>query len=220
MIAPSNTHRNVRLLAWLNFWSGFRLYAPIAILYFSQVAGSYAAGMSVYSVGMLAQSLFEVPTGVISDRVGRRQTVIYGAIADICSLVGYALGGSVPGGSYLILLIGAVFEGLARAFYSGNNDALLYDSLVEHRLTESQRHSTENEQMSAPVSDEDAETRGAYQEFLGKTASAVQIALGISSIIGSLIAALSFSLAMWLSVIPMVLAFLMSLRFSEPRISS
>ncbi|MBZ0282671.1 MAG: hypothetical protein K8L97_18160 [Anaerolineae bacterium] len=111
--------RNLRLLAWFNFWGDFRLYAPIAILYFAQVSGSYALGMSVYSVAMLSQSILEVPTGILSDMVGRKKTVVFGAVAGVLSLTFYAIGGT-----YLALVVGAIFEGLGRAFYSGNNDAL------------------------------------------------------------------------------------------------
>src|SRR6266542_3847501 len=118
--------RNLHLLGWFNFWADFRPYGPIAILYYSQVTGSYAHGMSIFSVAMLAQSLFELPTGVLSDMVGRKRTVVYGAVAGVFALIFYAIGGT-----YLALLTGAIFEGVGRAFYSGNNDALLYDTLAE-----------------------------------------------------------------------------------------
>ncbi len=180
--------RNIRLLGWFNFWADFRPYGPIAILYYSQVSGSYALGMSIYSMVMLAQSLFEVPTGVLSDRVGRKKTVVYGAVAGVFALTFYAIGGT-----YLALLIGAIFEGLGRAFYSGNNDALLYDSLAE------------------------MEQRGSYREFLGRTSSMYQLALAISALIGSFIAAISFQVVMWVSVVPMMLALVVSLRLIEPR---
>lgn len=181
--------RNIRLLGWFNFWTDFRLYAPVAILYFSEVSGSYALGMSVYSVVMLAQSLFEVPTGVFSDMIGRKKTVVAGAIAAVLSLTFYAIGGT-----YLALIVGAIFEGLARSFYSGNNDALLHDTLAE------------------------IDQREAFQEYLGKTSSMYQTALAISAVIGSIIAAISFQLVFWLSVIPPVLALIVSLRLTEPRV--
>jgi hypothetical protein len=180
--------RNIRLLSWFNFWSGFRPYTPIAILYFSQVSGSYALGMSVYSITMLAQSAFEVPTGILSDMVGRKRTVVYGAIAAVLSLIFYAIGGTYPA-----LVIGGIFEGLARSFTSGNNDALLYDTLAEMGQRE------------------------AFQEYLGKTLSMVQTALAISGVVGSLIAAISFQIVLWLSVIPMVLALFISFRMVEPQ---
>jgi MFS family permease len=183
--------RNVRLLGWFNFWADFRPYAPIAILYFAQVSGSYALGMSVYSVATLSQSFFEVPTGLFSDLIGRKRTVVCGAVASTLSLVMYSIGGT-----YLALLIGAAFEGLARAFYSGNNEALLYDTLAESGQSD------------------------AYQEHLGKTSARDQFALAISAVIGSLFAVISFQIVLWISVIPMGLALLVSLFFTEPRAHS
>ncbi|MBI1259444.1 MAG: MFS transporter [Chloroflexi bacterium] len=181
--------RNIRWLSWFNFWVEFRPYAPIAILYFAQVSGSYAMGMSVFSAATLAQFCFEVPTGILSDRVGRKLTVVYGAVAGVLALVCHAIGGT-----YWALLAGAIFEGLSRSFYSGNNEALLYDTLAE------------------------MEQRDTYQEFLGKTSSMYQLALALSALLGSLTAAISFQVVMWLSVVPMGLALLASLRLVEPRI--
>lgn len=180
---------NVHRLSWFNFWTDFRPYAPIAILYFADVSGSYALGMSVYSVTMLAQSIFEVPTGILSDRLGRRGTVIAGAVAAVAAITAYAIGGT-----YLALLAGAICEGIARAFYSGNNEALLYDTLAE------------------------LDQRDSFQEALGKTSSMYQFALAVSAVLGSVIAAVSFPLVMWLSVIPTLLALIVSLRLVEPRV--
>ena len=57
----------------------------------------------------------------------------------------------------------------------------------------------------------------AYQEYLGKTSSAYQFALAISAVIGSILAAISFGLVMWVSVIPRVLLVGLSTRFVEPK---
>ena len=121
-------HSNIRILKWFNFFTDFKLYAPIAILYFAQVSGSFALGMSVFAISTIASAIFEVPTGIYSDFIGRRRTVIWGAFFAVLFAIFYAIGQS-----YWFLVIGAVFEGLSQAFYSGNNDALLYDSLYEQK---------------------------------------------------------------------------------------
>jgi MFS family permease len=180
--------RNIRLLAWFSFWGDFRPYAPIAILYFAQISGSYALGMSIFAATRLAQSVLEVPTGIYSDKIGRKKTLVFGAVAGVFSLIFYAIGGT-----YLALLTGAIFEGLGRAFFSGNNEALLHDTLAEMGQRER------------------------YAEYLGKTSSMYQVALAISALIGSLIAAFSFQVVLWLSVIPMVLALAVSLLLIEPQ---
>lgn len=178
--------RNLSLIAWFNFWADFRPYGPIAILYFSDVSGSYALGMSIFSAAMLAQALFEVPTGIFSDRIGRKKTVVYGAVAGVLALMCYAVGGT-----YGWLLAGAIFEGLGRAFYSGNNDALLYDTLAE------------------------MDKRELFQQYLGRTSSMYQFALAISALLGSALVTISFQVVMWVSVVPMALV--VSLLLVEPR---
>ena len=117
---------NIKIFTWFNFFTDFKLYAPVAIIYFSHVSGSFALGMSVFSIAMISSALFEIPTGVFSDRIGRRKTMILGATAAVLSAIFYAIGLS-----FWILAVGAVFEGLSRSFYSGNNDALLHDTLAE-----------------------------------------------------------------------------------------
>lgn len=179
--------KNIRLLAWFNFFVDFTLYAPIAIIYFSSVAGSYSLGLAVFSVEMFTASLFEIPTGVLSDYVGRRKTILFGALAGLTAGICYAVGLN-----FWVLVIGSVFAGLARAFYSGNNDAFLHDTLKDHG----------------------AETEYAY--YSGKTESMFQMALAVSAIIGGVIAHWSFSLLMWVSVIPRVAGIIVAYNLKEP----
>lgn len=182
---------NIKIFTWFNFFTDFKLYAPVAIIYFSLVSGSFALGMSVFSIAMISSALFEIPTGVFSDRMGRRKTMILGAAAAVLSAVFYAVGLS-----FWILAVGAIFEGLSRSFYSGNNDALLHDTLAE----------TEKEH--------------AYAEFLGKTSSMFQVALAVSAVLGGILASWSFALIMWLSVIPQLICMVLGFKIREPKVHS
>lgn len=182
------THRNITILKWFNFFIDFRLYAPIAILYFTKVTGSFALGMSIFSITMIASALFELPTGVFSDRIGRRKTVIWGAVSAVVFSIFYAIGGS-----FWMLVIGAIFEGLSRAFYSGNNNALLHDTLAE----------SGNEEF--------------YDEHLGKVSSTSQMALAIASILGGFLAVWSFSFIMWFSVFPQIGCLILAFFLIEPK---
>jgi MFS family permease len=184
-------HKNIKLLSLFNFFTDFRLYAPVAIIYFSKVSGSYALGMSVFAIVMISSALLEIPTGVFSDMIGRKKTIILGAAAAVLSITFYAIGQS-----FWILAIGAMLEGLSRSFYSGNNDALLHDTLAE---TQEEHH---------------------YGEHLGKISAMFQAALASSALIGSLLAEWSFALIMWLSVIPQVICLIISFRLVEPNVHS
>ncbi len=180
--------KNIKLLYWFNFFSDLRLYAPIAIIYFAHVSGSFVLGMSIFAIARVSSAIFEVPTGIFSDRIGRRKTLIFGAFASVLCVIFYALG------SYWFLAIGAVFEGLSRAFYSGNNDALLHNTLTQTGKVEQ------------------------YHTFLGKTSSMFQVALAISAVFGSVIASISFAIVMWISVLPQIICVLIGFRIIEPSI--
>ncbi|MBI2074470.1 MAG: MFS transporter [Candidatus Levybacteria bacterium] len=187
MITLMSIEKNIKLLTWFNFFTDFKLYAPVAILYFAQVSGSFALGMSIFSITMIATAIFEVPTGVFSDRIGRKKTVILGGVAAVLYSLFYAIGSS-----YVMLALGAVLQGLSRSFYSGNNDALLHDTLSL------------------------VGKREEYHYFLGRTSAMFQLALSISAVVGAVLASISFPLIMWLSVIPQVFCFLLSLQMVEP----
>jgi len=86
--------RNIRLLALHNFLEDFTPYSVIGVIYFAQVSGSYAQGMSVLGAVMLFSALLEVPTGIVSDLLGRRRTIIAGSVARLLAVTVYALAGS------------------------------------------------------------------------------------------------------------------------------
>lgn len=179
---------NIGLLKWHEFFTNFSLWEPLAIIYFSKVAGSYTLGLSVFSVAMLSASAWELPTGIFSDFYGRKMTLIAGAVAYTVSVLAYATAAGFGG-----LLIGAVLEGLGRAFYSGNNDALVYDNLA----------------------DEGKEIE--YEEHQGRIGAMGQWAAAISAILTSLTAIISLNLVIWLSIIPQIICVFLGLGLLEMR---
>ncbi len=184
-----STHKNIKLLTWFNFCLDFRIYSAIAVLYFAEVTGSFALALAVFSIGKIASALLEVPTGVLSDLIGRKTTIVLGQIGSIFAIVYYAIGGS-----FIFLAIGAILEGLAHSFFSGNNSALLYDSLKEEGKEEQ------------------------YSEYEGKTSSMFQVALAISALVGSITLGFeSFQFLFWLSVVPQVVGLILAFQIIEPR---
>jgi predicted MFS family arabinose efflux permease len=179
--------RNFRLLRLFNFCTDFRLLAPIAIIYYSEVAGSYALGASVFSIVMVSSAVLDVPTGVYSDQLGRKRCMAIGAACAMAYAVCYA---SASG--FWLLALGAVFEGASRAFYSGSDSALLYESLA-----------TEGRERE-------------YPGYAGRAAAMFQLALGSSALLGGVVATWSLSAVVWLSVIPQVGCLLIALQLREP----
>jgi MFS family permease len=111
-----------------------------------------------------------------------------GAIASTLAIFVYALSDSIA-----ILLIGAIIGGFSEALFSGNNNSLLYDSL------------------------KDENKEDLFQEWLGKVSSFSMLGLGISSLLGSILANWSFRYMMWASVVPVFMSIIVALMIKEPR---
>jgi len=183
--------KNVHLLSIFNFFIGFSLFTPLAIIYFSRISGSFALGTSVFGIIMLSSAIFEVPTGIWSDRIGRKNTIVLGSWARVIAFIFYALGFS-----YWWLIVGAIFEGISRAFYSGNNDAFLRDTLADDNMEKE------------------------FHEYQGRVSSTEQLAMGISALLGGIIANFSFTYLLWLSVLSQFVILYISYKFVEPRVRS
>ncbi|MDD2326273.1 MAG: hypothetical protein PHW63_09790 [Alphaproteobacteria bacterium] len=82
--------RNINLLIISELFAELRFYFPVAVLVFQSITGSYAAAMSVFALANIMHAFFEIPTGLLSDRWGRRGTLIAGAIGEFLSAVCYA----------------------------------------------------------------------------------------------------------------------------------
>lgn len=182
-------HKNLSLMKWFNFFLDFRPYAPIAIIYFSQVTGSFASGLLIYSIFSISTSVFEIPTGIFSDKIGRKKTLILGALAGVLSITCYAVGGT-----FWMLVVGSIFAGLQDSFFSGNNDALVYDSLAETKQ------------------------QASFAQHLGKINSMFQVGLGVSALVAVLLAGISLSLVFWVSIIPQMIVLIISFYFVEPKV--
>jgi len=84
--------RNIKILTWQGFLIGFSLWTPIAAIYFSEVAGSYTLGLSIFSIANISGAIFEIPTGMFSDLIGRKYTTMLGGLAYTLSGICYAIG--------------------------------------------------------------------------------------------------------------------------------
>jgi MFS family permease len=180
--------RNVRLLAWFNFCNDFRIYGPVMVVYFAHVTGSYADAVLILAIAKISSSLFELPTGVFSDKVGRRVTMLSGQAANIACIAAYA-----AGNSFTLLAIGAVLEGLSFSLFSGNQDAFLYDTL------------------------KDEGSQAQFPEHQGHLSSMYQFALAASALSAAvLLVWVPFETLFWTSLIPQAMGLGIGWLTTEP----
>jgi len=190
MFLKLKKYGNVKLLTLFYVCYNFRPYSVLAVIYFYQITHSYSLALSVFSVTQVSQGLFEIPFGYYSDKYGRSSCLRVGAMASLLSVIFYAIGQN-----YLLLLIGAIFEGINYASFSGNNDALLFETLQESKR------------------------KNEYHHEYGKMNSWLELSGFVGIFIGSLMATRSsLSLLFSLSILPRLMATVVSFGLVDPKV--
>lgn len=180
------TENNIKYLHWYSFWENFILFYPVKILFFVEVCGNLVQAMSLFAIQNLSITLLEIPTGCLSDKWGRKWVCRAGAAVMLFSFILYAFAGS-----YLVLAIASVLNGLSWALASGNNRALLYDSMAQIGRKKD------------------------YHQEVSKNISLEQLSLAISSLIGMVFVFISLRAVMFASIVPAIIAFAITLKFEE-----
>ncbi|MEO1474590.1 MAG: MFS transporter, partial [Pseudomonadota bacterium] len=154
---------------------------------FFQSELSAAQAVLIYVFYDIATTVFEVPSGYLSDRVGRRLTLILSALAGLLSALMQA-----TGSEFWVFALAQVALGLHIAFASGTDSSLLYESLDEEgRADEIEAH----------------ELKAWRVNF---------VALAISAVAGGAMALYDLRLTYFTSAAAFAVCLLVVLRFSEP----
>lgn len=126
---------NIRLYPWFRFFQNLVFWQGIWFLFF-QDRLSPAEAILLYAVYDIATTVMEVPSGYLSDQVGRRITLILSAVAGIAGSILL-----IFGDGFLAFAAAQVLVGAAAAFSSGTDSSLLYESLSnEGRSDEVEAH--------------------------------------------------------------------------------
>lgn len=180
--------RNVALYPWFKFFQNLIFWQAVWFLFFQSTL-SAAQAVLLYVVYDVATTVLEVPLGYMSDRLGRRKTLIAASAAG-------AMGAGLLclGDSFEVFVVAQIVLGASAAFASGTDSALLYESL-------------------------NAEGRGAEVEYYEtRTWQFSLTALAVSAFIGGWMAQVSFALAFGAAACAMGVALSIVLRFTEPAV--
>ncbi len=116
--------RNKKILNFSGFFGNLFFERGIWILYLLSLDFSMVEIGVIQSALNLTMLILEVPAGYLSDRIGRRKTMLIGHSFLILYLAVF-LGFS----TFPFLILGHIFYGAGLALISGSDEALLYDSL-------------------------------------------------------------------------------------------
>ena len=121
-----NSAKNKIYYSLYAFISSFALTRGIFLLYLAY-RGLSASEIAVYSIMLNAMTaLCEVPTGILGDKIGTRNSVMSGCI--LLALHAVIMANTR---NHIILIVMGGMEGIAYTFVSGSDSALLYEILEE-----------------------------------------------------------------------------------------
>jgi MFS family permease len=125
MTHEQKMQRNVRLYLTIQPLLGLLFTIPVWVA-FQQRFLSYT-GMSVLESGaFLLGILFELPSGVMADLIGRKRTMTFGWFFIAAGYIVEGFSFTLP-----IMLLGFALVAIGGSFVSGADEALFYDSLKE-----------------------------------------------------------------------------------------
>lgn len=119
--------RNIALFPWFKFGQNLLFWQSVWFLFFQDTLSGQDAVL-LYSLRELSTTLLEVPTGVLSDRLGRKWTLLLAAATNLAGAVLLA-----TGDAFLAFAAAQILMGTGEAFSSGADNALLYQSLAAAR---------------------------------------------------------------------------------------
>ncbi|MFT4260857.1 MAG: MFS transporter [Candidatus Woesearchaeota archaeon] len=116
--------RNIKLHYVISSLMWGRFFIPVIALFFIASQVSLEQFTIIMSVFALATLLFEIPSGAVTDLLGKKNILL---LSRFLYLVEIALIAFFDG--FLIFLIAKIISGVAVSFTSGASESLVYDSL-------------------------------------------------------------------------------------------
>jgi MFS family permease len=125
--ADASLMRDLRLFYLFRLLATSYLYVPIFMLFQEARGLSFFQRLALGGIYSAVVILVEVPTGVFADRLGRRRSMIAGALSMVisCAIAFQA-------DSFGAFALAEIFAALSMALCSGADSAYLYDLLAHH----------------------------------------------------------------------------------------
>jgi len=176
--------------------ASFLLYlsflSPVATFFYTQNGLDYFQILSLESIFVLVLFLFEVPTGIFGDKIGRKKSILVGTF--LIALSPLVL---LFAKSYLVFAISLAVDAIGFTFLSGTIEAFIYDHL--------KKKGQENQ----------------MKKVMGSIGSSKLLGMAIAPIIGSFIAKdllpKQFTILIYLMLIAYISAFLFMFTLNDTK---
>jgi MFS family permease len=125
-ISIKSIHPNIYRLYLIKIAKWFMLYMPIVVPFYVSNGLTMKDIMVLQAIYSIAIVILEIPSGYLADVIGRRKTLILGAVFGTIGFATYSFSYG-----FLGFLIAEVILGIGQSCISGADSAMLYDSLLE-----------------------------------------------------------------------------------------
>ena len=169
------------------FLSEFYLIVPILIPYYESNGLTKTQVFTVQASYALAVLLLEIPSGYLADVIGRRKTLILGAIGLPLGLFIY-----VSSSTFLMFVLAEFVVAVANSMRSGCESAFIYDTLI---------------QMKAESD---------YTKYEGRSQSFTRFGSAAASILGGIVAMLSLNVPFYINIGTSIFMLPLALSLIEP----
>lgn len=106
------------------FLKNLRFFEPFFILFFLSKDLSFLEIGTLYAVREIAINIFEIPSGIIADALGRRKTLASSFLVYIIAFIIFYSGAGIP-----LFILAMLFYALGDAIRTGINKAMIIDYL-------------------------------------------------------------------------------------------
>ncbi len=187
-MAIKNLSNNIKKFYTFSFLRELLFIIPVVVLFWQENGLSLTRIMILQAIYTLSIALFEVPTGVFADKIGRKQSLSIGAFILLAAAIVYS-----AGYNFWQFALAEIIWGLGVTFTSGADSAFVYDTLKQTR----KKHD--------------------FKKIWGHAKSLEYLAAGIAAVLGGFVATYSLRLNWVLVAFSMLFLFFVSLSFQEPK---
>jgi MFS family permease len=180
---------NIKLFKPYVFLNRLELWLPIYILFLMDKGFSLTEIAVLDAVWYISTLIFEVPTGAVTDRYGKKISLLISALSQSASFFVLAFGKS-----FLLISVSYILWGFASAFETGTYSAFLYDSLK--------------------LLDREAD----YRKVIGRVTTLAILASALGSVSAGFLAGISLALPIIITASIALLLCPLILFFTEPEI--
>ena len=156
-----NIKKQLACIYTTNFFSGLRITNAV------WVALLAARGFSLWEIGLaesvlhIVSLLFEIPSGMVADLLGRKRTLVFGGFLGVAANVLMAF---APNLFFICFAMG--LNAISNTMFSGTNTALVYDSLKQAGRTEDYIKVSANESQISMAANAFGSLASTLEQFL------------------------------------------------------